>query len=424
MSIYEYLNEFSEISFHMPGHKGQIHVPIKDVTELSGTDNLRNPQGIIKEAQEQMAKALEKREAFFLTNGASSGILASILSSTQENETVLIDRNCHISVQNGLILSGAVPKYIYPKMNRDFQIPSPISADDFTYQGEKTVIVTSPTYYGEVSDIASIRQKVGDATLIQDESHGAHFYFCDRLKPYRNKLSDLTVLSFHKTMPTLNQGAILARNTEKISSVRVKESINLVTTTSPSYPIMASLDYAGKYGAKHYNQDEILEKVFALKNRLRRETPLRILDNQDCYKLFVNCDDCNQSAIDIQRILEQKYSIYVEGVFGNNLLLMFSPYNREEEVNLLEKALLSLELTTAGPKEKNAVPVLLLPQRLSPREAFYAPGEVVPLKKAVGRVSKESITRFPPCVPLVMMGEEITPEAIPYIEKEFVEVVK
>ena len=69
----------------------------------------------------------------------------------------------------------------------------------------------------------------------------------------------------------------------------------------------------------------------------------------------------------------------MEGVFGNNLLLMFSPYNREEEVNLLEKALLSLELTTAGPKEKNAVPVLLLPQRLSPREAFYAPGEVVPL---------------------------------------------
>ncbi|MBQ7792563.1 MAG: arginine decarboxylase, partial [Clostridia bacterium] len=115
MAIYEFLNQFREISFHMPGHKGKIPVPLVDVTELSGTDNLMCPEGIILDAQNNMAKKLNKEAAFFLTNGASSGILASILAATRENETVLVDRNCHVSVINGLILSGAVPKFVYPK---------------------------------------------------------------------------------------------------------------------------------------------------------------------------------------------------------------------------------------------------------------------------------------------------------------------
>lgn len=424
MAIYEYLNNFGEISFHMPGHKGNIPVPIRDVTELSGTDNLMCPEGIIQKAQENMAYVLEKKEAFFLTNGASSGILASILASVSEYDTVLVDRNCHVSVINGLILSGAVPKFIYPKENETFGIPCPLTEEEITYSGEKAVIVTSPTYYGEISPMEKIRQKTGNSILIQDESHGAHFYFSPWLRHCRTNASDLSVLSFHKTMPTLNQGAILAFHSDKLSSKRVKQAINMVTTTSPSYPILSSLDYAGIYGEKLYAEDAVLQKINELKQALLSETNLRILETDDCYKLLVNCDGVSLSAKEIKNHLEQKYSIYIEGVFGNNLLFMFSPCNKAEEMELLQNAMLSMNLTACETKERKQIPILKLSQTLSPREAFYAQGEVIPVKNAAGRVSKENITQFPPCVPLVTIGETITEEAVSFIHREWIEVVK
>ncbi|MBO5408555.1 MAG: DegT/DnrJ/EryC1/StrS family aminotransferase [Clostridia bacterium] len=424
MSVYEYFKHFHEISFHMPGHKGRIPIPIVDVTELSGTDNLRCPEGIIKEAEEQMANRLGKEETFFLTNGASSGILASILATTKADEKILVDRNCHVSVLNALILSGAVPEYIYPEINLDFGIPCPVSSKDISYRGEKTVIVTSPTYYGEVSDMKAIRKAVGDALLLQDESHGAHFYFCNELKSLGNQHSDLTVLSFHKTMPTLNQGAVLAMNTQRVARQRVKDAINMVTTTSPSYPILSSLDYAGIYGKTLYENDDILCKIKEFKQFLISETPLRILENDDPYKLLLNCDGCNLTASDIQKELEQKNSIYIEGVFANNLLFMFSPCNTSEEMELLWRTFSLLSLEKTEQMRQYQIPILQLQQGLSPREAYFAEGEFVPKERAVGRISKENITRFPPCVPIVTIGEIITEEACFWIEKDVLEVVK
>ncbi len=424
MGIYESLKQFQEISFHMPGHKGNIPVPFADVTELNGTDNLMCPDGIIFESQQHMAQVLGKNDAFFLTNGASSGILASILASVSDGDTVLVDRNCHVSVINGLILSGAVPKFVYPNENKQFGIPSPLSAENVTYSGEKAVIVTSPTYYGEISNMESIRAKVGDSILIQDESHGAHFYFSHHLKHCRTDASDLSVLSFHKTMPTLNQGAVLASNSEKVSFKRIKQAINMVTTTSPSYPILSSLDYSGIYGKELYENDTIIKKIRDLKQALLAKTNLQILENDDCYKLFVNCDGVHLSAQKIQTILEEEHSIYIEGVFGNNLLFMFSPCNRAEEVEVLQEALLSMNLASVDNKKSLSIPILKLSQAMSPREAFFSSGEVIPVKEAAGRVSKENITQFPPCVPVVTIGEKLTEEAVCYLEKEFIEVVK
>lgn len=198
----------------------------------------------------------------------------------------------------------------------------------------------------------------------------------------------------------------------------------MVTTTSPSYPILSSLDYAGIYGRKLYTEDVVLTQIKALKQALTEETPLRILDSDDCYKLLVNCDNCELSATTIQKELEEKYSIYIEGVFGNNLLLMFSPCNTLEELNVLEKALFSLSLEEKEHVKKISTPILRLIQTLSPREAYFAKGELVPKEKAVGRVSKENITQFPPCVPLVTVGETFTEEAVLLLEKDYVEVVK
>ncbi len=423
MSIYKYLSDFSEISFHMPGHKGRIPVPIRDVTELSGTDNLMCPEGIIQDAQEHMARVLEKKEVFFLTNGATSGILASILATVMPGETVLVDRNCHASVIYGLILSGGIPKFVYPKVNAQFGIPCPLSAEDIDYNGEKVFILTSPTYYGETADLKKIREKVGDAIILQDEAHGAHFYFDHSLASCRNRESDLTVLSFHKTMPTLNQGAVLCCNSQRIPSQKIQQAIHLVHTTSPSYPILSSLDYAGIFGTKLYQTTAVLNEIKELSQELTDTTPLKILPNQDSYKLLLNCDSTNFSAEYLEKYLQNEYKIYAEGVFANNLLLMFSPCNTVEEIRVLSKAILELpwkEKTPAVP----TYPLFKLSQKMSPREAYFADGEWIAKEQAVGRIAKENITRFPPCVPLVTVGEELTCEAIRLLPKDTVFVVK
>ena len=425
MPIYEYLNEFSEISFHMPGHKGNIPVPIVDVTELSGTDNLMCPNGIIKEAQEKMAKVLGKQEAFFLTNGATGGILASILATITPGETVLVDRNCHASVIHGLILAGGIPKFVYPKINEEFGIPCPLSAEDIDYNGERILIVTSPSYYGEVANIKKIRETVGDITIIQDEAHGAHFYFDDALVSCRTNEADLSVLSFHKTMPTLNQGAVLCKNTDRISSQRIKQAINMVHTTSPSYPILSSLDYSGSFGKELYQNTSVAEKIKELSNELTEKTPLKFLANQDSYKLLLNCDGTNYSAEELDKYLQKNYKIYAEGVFGNNLLLMFSPCNTVDEIRILSDALLELlwEQKEGTKTTKTTYPLVKLHQKMSPRDAYFAEGEWIPAKEAVGRISKENVTRFPPCVPIVTVGEELSEEAVGLIDRDAFYVV-
>ena len=403
-SVYEYLKDFSEISFHMPGHKGRIPFEIKDITEISGSDNLYCPDGIIKNSQDLMAEALGKDEAFFLVNGSSSGIIASILAYTKENDTVLIDRNCHVSVINGLILSGAQPKYIYPDYNTGFGIPLPVK--NLKYNNEKMVIITTPTYYGDVADISAVKEGCKGSILLCDEAHGAHFYFSDRLKtPYN---ADISVISFHKTMPALNQGAVLCIN--GLDSELIKQPVNIMSTTSPSYPIMASLDFSRIHGRKIYNNSELEKKIHEIRSGFK------VYNNTDFYKLLISCGNPDS----MNKILREKYSINSEGVFGDNILFMLSPYNTLEEIDILKKALSEIE-----PSVKNHN--LKIPQLetvMTPRQAFYAQGEIIEAKNAVNRISKENITEFPPCVPIVIMGEKITKEILPFIKREYIKVVK
>ena len=119
-----------------------------------------------------------------------------------------------------------------------------------------------------------------------------------------------------------------------------------------------------------------------------------------------------------------KYSVYIEGVFANNLLLMFSPCNTSEEIATLRQAFSNLALIQSEPLQQLQIPILRLQQALSPREAYFAEGELVLKQQAVGRISKENITKFPPCVPIVTIGEMITEEAVSLLDKDFVEVVK
>lgn len=417
MDIQNFLKNHNGISFHMPAHKERADFIFRDITEIYGADNLRNPQGIIKNSQDRAGKFLGG-QAFYLVNGASSGLIASV--TALGNEEISVDRNCHESVINGLIISGAMPEYIYPQKDEVFGIPSPVSFENKI--NKKAFIYTAVTYFGKVCDTNKIREFAKDTFLISDEAHGAHFYFSPELKKYCAKKSDISVLSFHKSLPSLTQTAVLLSKTK--NSDFLEKCKNLITTTSPSYPLMASLDYAFHNGEELYKKSTAF--IDEIKEEIKEKSCVLVYDSDDPYKLMLNFKNCNSGANHIEKELRKKYNIFCEGVFGNNILFMISPYNTKEELNILKNAIISLSKEKGEKDIIIDMPLIRQKTVVTPREAFFSVGERISAKASKGRIAKENISFFPPCIPIITIGEEITEEASYYLEiyNKDIEVVK
>jgi len=418
MNTQDFLKKHSGISFHMPGHKERTDFIFRDITEIYGADNLRNPTGIIKNSQEFAGEFLGG-QAFYLVNGASSGLIASVCALGECE--VLVDRNCHESVINGLIISGAMPKYIYPKKDDIFGIPKPVKLE--APVNEKAFIYTAVTYFGKVCDTDKIRNIAGENTiLISDEAHGAHFYFSPELKKYRALKSDITVLSFHKSLPSLTQTAVML--SKNANGSFLEKCKNLITTTSPSYPLMASLDYAFENGKEIYKKSTAF--INEIKEEIKNTSDILIYDSDDPWKILMNFKNCNSGANTVEKNLREKYNIFCEGVFGNNILFMISPYNTKEELNILKNAVILLSKKKGEKDFIIDMPIIHEETVITPREAFFAKGERVSPKASKGRISKENVSFFPPCIPIITAGEKISDEASYYLElyNKNIEVVK
>ncbi|MGL4790022.1 MAG: aminotransferase class I/II-fold pyridoxal phosphate-dependent enzyme, partial [Anaerotignaceae bacterium] len=241
--------------FHMPGHKmgnglEENNVFAMDITEINDFDNLFKPEGIIKEAQQLMAKTFGAEESFFLVNGSSSGIIAAITSVCSDGDTILLARNCHKSVFNGLVVSGARPVYIMPTELEEIPVFGAINPKDVEFALEKNpqtkaVVITSPTYEGIVSDIEKISEIAHNykIPLIVDEAHGAHFNFNHFFPKSAIKCgADMVIQSLHKTLPAPTQTAVLHIRKGLVNEVRLKKTLELVQTSSPSYIFMGMID--------------------------------------------------------------------------------------------------------------------------------------------------------------------------------------
>ncbi len=220
----------------MPGHKyNPEFLPPDllslDMTEIDGMDNLHAPEGAIKRLQEKIASVYGADESFFLVNGSSSGIVAAICAVCGEGMPLYVQRNCHQSVFNAMVLSGANPLYfndIIPEVNG------------------AAVVITCPSYGGDVIDILPIADKVhaGGGILIVDEAHGAHFPFHGQFPPTAlSQGADIAVNSFHKTLPALTQTAALHVRGTRANRKRLRFYLRAMQTTSPSYIFMASVDF-------------------------------------------------------------------------------------------------------------------------------------------------------------------------------------
>ena len=398
-----------------------------DITEVDPLDNLHCPEGVIKESQELLRKTYGVKKAYFMVNGSSGGNLAAIFSAFNEGDEVLVERNCHKSIYNGLILRKLKVIYIEPVIDKEFGILlSP--NEEKIYEAlkkahnPKGIILTYPNYFGICYDIENIIKdlKVKGMKVIIDSAHGAHFGFNEKLPKSIAKLGDYVILSAHKTLPSLTQGGYLLVNEEESN---LEFYISAFMTTSPSYLIMASLDYGRYYLDKYAEQD--YEKLIILaekwKKKINNTNKVHILNKEDLqigydldfsrYLLILKDGYSGHRLLDYLR--DKK--IQAEMSFSSGVVLILSPFNIEKDFENIYKAIQELDINSL--KEDNNVKYYdLIPEKaMEPYEVFECSGRSIDIDKCIGEIAKESIIPYPPGIPLVCAGEVISKEAIEII---------
>lgn len=445
--LYEALMKYVKdrvIPFHMPGHKqGRVfswkyikNIGKIDLTEVPGLDNLHNPEGPILEAQRLAARVFGAKESFFLVNGTTSGIYAAMYSVLEPGDKVLIMRNSHKSVYNGLVLTGAVPVYISPEIDYISGIPMGISTDDVERylkndKAIKAVIVTYPNYYGFCSDIVKISEIVHKygRILIADEAHGSHFAFSEQLPVASVKAgADIVVQSVHKTLPAFTQSSILHLNSEEIDVDRLKFALRLFQTTSPSYILMSSIDVAREYMEVEgkFRLNKVVELSDYARSEINKIEGIRCLGEEiigkynivdfDRTKLTVNVSGIGITGTDAEKILRDKFNIQVEMSDTINILAMVTLADGEGEINSLIQGIRGLENLR---NKRSFIKVEKLPDIpemiLKPSDAVRRNKRLIPLVKSKGYISGDFIIPYPPGVPLICPGELIKNDMVKHI---------
>jgi len=258
--LYEKIGKYCEDGFypmHMPGHKrnaGFLPQGLScrfDITEIPGFDDLRDPQGVLRDTADLAAKLYRCRDAFILINGSTVGILAAIGAHTERGDKILTVNNCHWSTPNAAELFGLDVVYINAVVDDISAVPCSVSPDDVAdalikHPDIKLVVITSPTYEGVISDIEGIAAIVHNAgaVLLIDSAHGAHLGFSpDFPENASTSGADIVVISLHKTLPALTQCSLLLACGERANIERIRYLLNILQTSSPSYVLLASADH-------------------------------------------------------------------------------------------------------------------------------------------------------------------------------------
>ena len=419
--LYDTIRTFAAqnpIRLHMPGHKGKS-LPIPelspaaalDFTEVGPTGNLFEGGAPFEEAQALWARDFNMDCCQFLTGGSTLGLHTALALTCRPGERVLIDRGCHRAVYNALALLDLEPVYLERPWNETENIASPISPEDVENQLQnhpeiKTVCITSPTYSGLLSDVPKISHMVHahGGTLIVDGAHGAHLPFLG-LDAFAG--ADLLVCSAHKTLPALGQSALLFAN--GIDPDRVRRMTSVFGSSSPSYPMLVSLDGARAWmeGPGQVEYHRVARRTAGLRERfpsLGSALPL------DPARLTLSAKDGPALA----RALEAR-NLWPEMEDGGHVVLILTGMDSEEDLDRLEGALEECR-DRLGPCPP--IPAPPMPERVcSPREAMFAPTEKLPLEACAGRVSAVQLAPYPPGVPVVAPGERITEKELAYFRK-------
>jgi arginine/lysine/ornithine decarboxylase len=443
-------------AFHTPGHKqgrgadpefralvgdGMLRI---DLCELPEVDNLHDPDGVIKEAQELAAEAYGAEHSFFLVNGSTTGNNVMVMTVCDPGDRIILPRNAHKSMLGGTILSGARPCWMRPTWDDDLCVahgvtPEEVEAALLAYPDAKGVCLVHPTYFGGVADlrrIADICHAHGKPLLV-DEAHGPHFHFHDGLPVSAIEAgADMVVQSTHKIISGMTQASMLHVQGPRVNVNRVRNVLQLIQSTSPNYVLMASLDTARRQMATA-GRDLLGQTV-----RLAEDARARLnalpgvyvfgrdrcgpggLHDLDVTKLTINVTGLGMTGFMALDVLNSEFNIQSEMATLHNVLLIVTLGNDQRDLDRVVAAfeVLSERARRWGTLGTSALPTSLpmpseLPDaQLTPREAFFAQTEVVPFDTSTGRICAEFVAPYPPGIPILAPGEVISAAAIEYLK--------
>ncbi len=437
--LLEYTNE-NNIPFAMPGHKGgqgflstdigkEIYSNILkiDITEVDGVDNLHNPDGIIKEAEELLSRFYKSRKSYFLVNGSTSGNLAMIFSTFAEGDKVIVERNCHRSIFNGILMRKLKPIYIRNKISNKFNAPMSVDMEHFLSLIEdnkdaKGIIITYPNYYGVCPDLKLIinEAKKYNMKVLVDSAHGAHFGVHDALPESPVKLgADMVVMSCHKTLSSLTQTAYLHVG-ENVDIEKVDFYVSAFLSTSPSYILMASIDY-GRYWLEEYGKEgyeKLINIANIYRNKINKLKFLHVLDSDDIYNIDLSRYVINlNKGLSGHKLLEYLRSrrIQAEMSDASNVVLIFSPFNKEQDFETLYRVLSECNVDLLKEEQVITHKLHIPKAELMPWQAVEMNKKSVLINEAEGRICGKAVVPYPPGIPLVNPGEVIDKTALDMI---------
>lgn len=447
--IYEALKNYKSnrvVRFDVPGHKGGRgnkeltdflgeECLLVDVNSMKPLDNLSHPVSVIREAEIIASQAFKAQNAFFIVNGTTAAVQAMIMSACKSGDKIIMPRNVHKSAINALVISGAIPVYVNPGVDKNLGISLGMSIDDIKEAIEKNkdakaIFVNNPTYYGICSNLKEIVNIAHENNMLVlvDEAHGAHFYFGEDMPISAMEAdADMAAVSMHKTGGSLTQSSFLlcGRN---VNPNYVRQIINLTQTTSASYLLLISLDLARKNLS--LNGKEIFRKTSELSNYARREInnlggyvafSKELINGDtvfdfDITKLSIHTRDIGLTGIEVYDLLRDEYNIQIE--FGDigNILAIISAGDRILEIERLISSLSEIKRLYSKDKTGMLESEYITPEIvLTPQEAFYSNKRSVPLESSLGEISSEFVMAYPPGIPILAPGERITKDVLDYI---------
>jgi arginine decarboxylase len=441
--------EGKPVQFHIPGHKrgtgmdpefrdfiGANALSI-DLINIAPLDDLHQPVGVIMEAQKLAAEAFGADATFFSVQGTSTAIMAMILSVCGHGDKIIVPRNVHKSILAGIIFAGARPVFLSPVRDRNLGIDHGVTTNSVRRALERhpdavAVLVINPTYFGICTRLKEIADLVHeyDIPLLVDEAHGALIHFSDELPMSAMQAgADMAATSMHKLGGSLTQSSVLNMRHGLVDFRRVQTIMSLLTTTSTSYPLLASLDTARRHLALHGK--ELAERAIRLAKQTRAaineipglysfgEDHLEDEKTFDPTKVTIHVRHLGITGYDAENWLRDRYRIEVELSDMYNILCIVSPGDDEETVGVLLNALREMAaecLTKPGDIKEVVVEIPEIPHlSLTPRDAFYGETELVPFRESAGRIIAEFIYVYPPGIPILLPGEVVMQENIDYI---------
>lgn len=436
------------ISFHVPGHKhGKIFLTkgkevyssllSVDLTELTGLDDLHAPVGPIRAAEHLLRDLYGARNSYFLVNGSTVGNLAMILATCDEGDYVFVQRNCHQSILHGLMLADVIPIFLTPEEVNGWGIAGGLTFTVFEeaikkFPAAKALILTYPNYYGLASPIEL--QKITNFAhenkihVLVDEAHGAHFTLDNPFPPSSLKLgADLVVQSAHKTLPAMTMGSYLHVTDEQVDVKRIEFYLQMLQSSSPSYPIMGSLDLARAYVASYTAEDKLylLKEREAFIAKLLEIPEIEVLTPPNHYQLdplkITIRSKCGLTGYQLQNMLE-KVGVYIELADPQNVLLVFpllkvgDSYPFHDTVRKIRFAVKGKTGYMMHDKNNRQVQEKVTTINLPYGKIKHAKTKQVTFREAIGEIAGEMVIPYPPGIPLLMIGEQIRSETVEMID--------